>query len=125
MTNPVSQIRQVDDHGHIYQGLTFICPGCALDGQTGLHMLPVSGDIPEGRARWDFNGNLEAPTLSPSILTRAAHRRAKKDGEWIDIGEFVCHSFLRNGVFEYLSDCTHALSGQSVPVPPLEDWMVQ
>lgn len=31
----------------------------------------------------------------------------------------VCHSFVRNGVIEFLSDCTHALKGQHVPLP---DW---
>ncbi|MCZ4340562.1 hypothetical protein O4H52_03015 [Sphingomonadaceae bacterium G21617-S1] len=30
----------------------------------------------------------------------------------------VCHSFVRNGQIEFLSDCTHALAGQTVPLPP-------
>ncbi len=125
MTNPVAQIRQVDDHGHSYEALAFVCPGCAVDGQAGLHMLPVRGDVPDGRARWDWDGNEDAPTLSPSILTRAEHRRAKRGDDWVDVGLFICHSFLRAGVFEFLTDCTHALAGQQVPMPPLPEGFVR
>lgn len=101
----------VDDHGQRYEALAFVCPGCETFGKgSGLHMLPVGGDVPAGRPRWTFDGNLQEPTLSPSILTR--------------YGDGVCHSFLRAGRFEFLSDCTHALAGQTVPAPALADWMV-
>jgi hypothetical protein len=30
---------------------------------------------------------------------------------------FVCHSFVRNGKIEYLSDCTHNLAGKTVDIP--------
>ncbi|MCY4431974.1 MAG: hypothetical protein OXC11_16505, partial [Rhodospirillales bacterium] len=30
--------------------------------------LPVSGDVPPDSARWEWDGNAEAPTLNPSIL---------------------------------------------------------
>lgn len=30
----------------------------------------------------------------------------------------VCHSFVRAGRIEFLGDCTHALAGQTVPLPP-------
>jgi hypothetical protein len=75
---------------------------------SGAHLLPV--DAAKSPA-WDWDGNTEAPTLSPSILTRA--------------GSEVCLSFLRAGVFEFLSDCTHPLAGQSVPIPDLPDWLVR
>lgn len=108
---PVAVVRPVDDHGSVYSALAFVCPGCALmpGGGSGLHMLPVNS--PNKSPQWDWDGNLAAPSLSPSILTRGAdsHR---------------CHSFLRDGVFEFLSDSTHPLAGQSVPLPPLPDWMV-
>jgi hypothetical protein len=106
----LAQIRQVDDNGHHYEAILFVCPGCGDD----LHMLPVGGDVPDGKPRWDFDGNLDAPTLSPSILTRY-----KTKGE-----EWVCHSFLRAGVFEYLSDSTHQYAGQQVPMHPLPEWAV-
>jgi hypothetical protein len=34
-----------------------------------------------------------------------------------------CHSFIRNGQWEFLGDCAHKLAGQTVPLPPLPDWL--
>lgn len=100
---------------HEYEALGFRCPGCDRGGG-GFHLLPIGGDVPDGRARWEWDGNLDAPTLHPSILTRGAGVNGEAG---------VCHSFLRGGVFEFLSDCTHQFAGQRVPMPPLEDWMVR
>lgn len=121
MSNPVAATREIDDNGHLYTALVFICPGCEdgaspdVEYKGGLHMLPVSGDVPYWRPRWEWDGNLEAPTLSPSVLSRF-HR-----GDT----EVVCHSFLRGGVFEYLTDSTHAFAGQQVPLPSLPDFMMK
>ncbi len=77
----------------------FYCPGC---------------DMPHGfNDTWTFDGNMESPTVSPSLLTRMPRG---------DDPEVVCHLFLRNGMLEYLSDCTHALAGQTIPLPDLPDW---
>jgi hypothetical protein len=35
----------------------------------------------------------------------------------------VCHSFLTDGVFHFLGDCTHPYAGQQVPLPELPDWL--
>jgi hypothetical protein len=110
MANPVTQVRRVDDHGRAYEALAFVCPGCVLFGGTGLHMLPVRGDTAD-QPSWDWDGDEDAPTLSPSVLTR--------------YNDDVCHSFIRGGMVEFLSDCTHELAGQTVPLPPLEDWMMR
>lgn len=112
MTNPVAMIRHVTDGEQRYDALMFCCPGCAGTG-SGLHMLPVNSAVTE-RPKWTWDGNLEAPTLEPSILTRWGPADEQK----------VCHSFLRAGMFEYLSDCTHQYAGQHVPLPPLPDWVV-
>jgi hypothetical protein len=58
---------------------------------------------------WTFNGDLERPTFEPSLLCDQhdpAHR---------------CHLFLRQGRIEYLSDCHHALAGQTVECPEWND----
>lgn len=110
--NMKSMLREVNDHGVHYQALLFICPGCESDEKhhgTGLHMLPVNSIIKT--PSWDWDGNLEVPTLSPSILT------GKGTG-------FICHSFLKAGVFQFLTDSTHPLSGQVVPIPDLPDWVI-
>lgn len=107
------QERTADGAGTIaYSALMFCCPGCQEDGSSGLHMLPVQPV--EGKPHWTFNGDVHRPTLDPSILTRTGPD-----------GSFVCHSFLRGGVFEFLNDCTHSLAGQNVPMPNLPDWVVK
>jgi hypothetical protein len=108
-----ARLQGVDDPKGAYQGLMFACPGCAStrEGYEGLHLLPVTGAV-QGRPTWSFDGDLERPTLSPSILTRFS---------WGGV-DHVCHSFLRAGVFEFLGDCTHALAGQHVELPELPTW---
>lgn len=106
--------KDLDGNVHSYDCLVFICPGCATgsEGYEGIHRLPVE---PTGTdiAHWDFDGNLEAPTVEPSILT---HFNSP-------VFNFTtCHSFLRNGVFEFLNDSDHSLSGQHVPIPDLPEW---
>jgi hypothetical protein len=106
----IAKLTKMSDHGVRYQGLVFACPGCAemREGSVGLHILPVNAPRLE-KPSWDFDGNLEAPTLSPSILTRNG------DGG-------VCHSFIQQGQFQFLGDCTHSMAGQTVPMPELPDW---
>jgi hypothetical protein len=70
-----------------------------------MHILPV-----EGPKQWQWDGNVDAPTLSPSI--RSSVNWPAEDG-----GPEVCHHFLKAGVLQFLGDCTHDLKGQSVPLP--------
>jgi hypothetical protein len=103
-------LRHVDDHGDLYDAIAIWCPGCErADGQGGLHMLPVTGDGSKHPV-WTWNGDLENVTLEPSILTHQADA-------------FVCHSFLRDGQWQFLGDSTHSLAGQTVPMVPLPDWV--
>jgi hypothetical protein len=106
------------DDGKFY-GIRINCPGCKSGGRGGaLHVLPVRW-LPPGREEapavkdwphWDFNGDMERPTLSPSILSRR-----EMDGK-----PYVCHSFVRDGNIEFLSDCTHEFAGQTIPLPDVE-----
>jgi hypothetical protein len=59
------------------------------NGNGTVHALPIRPANPE-RASWDFDGNMERPTLSPSVLTW----RSEADGtgraeDW--------HGFIKNG----------------------------
>ena len=101
-------------------GLSFRCPGC---GDT--HMVPV-GD--GAGPRWSWNGDIQRPTFSPSILVRSGHHVPGHDGlgcwcTWDDRAEFpdlkctICHSFVTGGMIQFLGDCTHALAGQTVELP--------
>jgi Family of unknown function (DUF6527) len=81
--------------------LGFSCPGC--DGQ---HVVFI-----EGPHAWGFNGSIESPTLTPSILVRGHCGQKNQNG--------VCHSYITDGRIRFLGDCTHALAGQTVSLPEL------
>lgn len=88
-------------------GVAFWCPGC-----NEAHAIRTEGAGGRyNQARWDWDGNAEAPTISPSILTRTPV------DPLLGGGEMVCHSFVRAGQIEFLADCTHHLKGQTVPMP--------
>jgi Family of unknown function (DUF6527) len=111
-----AMLRNVHDKDKRYQCLMFVCPGCASDENhygTGLHMLPVN--TTETSPSWNFDGNLDFPTISPSIKTDGM-----SDGK-----PFVCHSFLKGGIFQFLEDSTHPLSGKLVPMVDLPDWVLE
>ena len=57
---------------------------------------------------WTFNGDLDKPTISPSLLVNWHNGTAP----------VRCHSFIRDGMIQFLSDCTHALVGQTVALEP-------
>jgi hypothetical protein len=106
-----AMIRSVDDHGKRYDCIAFVCPGCvAMLGGSGIHMLAVNTTVKS--PSWDWNGDLQKPTLSPSILTGKGTQN-------------VCHSFLRNGVFQFLTDSNHRYCGKEVAMPDLPDWFVK
>lgn len=104
-----AMIRHVTDGDIRYDALAFMCPGCA-EFHTGLHMLPVNSTVKQ--PSWDWDGNLESPTLNPSILTNGSFPDRR------------CHSYLHNGVFQFLGDCAHSLANQHVPMGDLPDWFV-
>lgn len=97
--NPVARLRTFETGE---QWLYLWCPGCGL----------IHTPIVDGKGAWTWDGNLEAPTLSPSILVSYG------------AGARSCHSFVRNGQWQYLEDCTHELAGQTVDLPPLPDWAI-
>lgn len=123
--------------GHFY-GLEFKCPGCGWK-----HDLPVTGyqnqqGMPEAalaakRNHWTFNGSFDQPTFFPSVHWKVGHyvdgiaeadcgncNYFKNQGEGKKSSCMVCHSWVRDGMIEFLGDCTHALAGQTVPLPEIE-----
>ena len=67
-----------------------------------------------GRTRGGFNGSLDAPTFTPSVLVHS-HKALDDQGRKVDTPR--CHSYVTDGRIQYLSDTTHALSGQTVDLP--------
>jgi len=72
----------------------FFCPGCKCG-----HCFDQS---------WEFNQNMDKPTLSPSYVTGINDFKDKR-----------CHSFIKNGKIRFLDDCYHDLKNKTVE---LEDF---
>lgn len=68
--------------------------------------------IPVGGSGWQWNGDLDKPTFSPSILTRT-----ERAGNPIRN-----HVLVRNGMIQFLTDCSHELAGKTIELPRLNDW---
>ena len=108
------------------KAVKFQCPGCK-----SIHLLPIGGSHP----CWEFNGNPDNPTLSPSILSRSGHYIPGHTGEcWCDYNKKhpddpapetflcgICHSFVTDGKIQFLADSTHSLAGQTVELPDIEE----
>ncbi len=103
--------------------LFYWCPGCQ-----SLHGVSVE---PGPGARWGWNGDVHAPTFSPSLLITTGHYvSGYRPGSpcWCSVPDarykcVRCHSFVRNGQIEFLPDSTHELSGKTVPLPELPDYL--
>jgi hypothetical protein len=99
------------------------CPGCKTQ-----HYLNV--DPKNGRPCWGFNNDFEKPTFTPSLLVRTG-KYVPPDDTWyksltaeqkenVDRHSAICHSFIKEGMIQFLSDCTHSMANQTVPLLELE-----
>lgn len=76
-------------------GVAFYCPGCR-----GMHVAGPG---------WKWNGDVEAPSIHPSLNIAAAPGRPG------------CHSTVQGGRIYFVEEgTTHALAGQSAELPALE-----
>lgn len=101
--------------GTIYQ---FECPGCGINhGFTCRETGPGPS--------WDFDGDLDRPTFSPSLLVSGVRPITDEEqaviraGRHVEPQPFTCHSFVRAGRIEFLGDCTHHLAGRTVDLSPV------
>lgn len=94
------KLREASASWRIDHGLTYLhwCPGCER-----LHPINV-GKPNSYNAIWKFDGNLEAPTFSPSINI---------------VGQ--CHYIISGGNIQFISDSKHKLAGQTVPLPDIPE----
>lgn len=77
----------------------FLCPACR-----SLHALNNT---------WQFNGDLNKPTVSPSVRV---HWFKGKQRELR-----MCHSYIKDGMIQYLGDCTHKFAGKTVELPDITE----
>ena len=92
------------------------------DGKTVGYLVksPATGELalfytnPEfSPGTWTFNGDMEKPTFSPSMLMYPNNVRGRE------------HFFVRNGKIEYLKDCDHAMAGMTVDMVDVDGEEVQ
>ena len=92
----------------------FLCPGC------NMYHSVMTVEEGYGHPIWTFNGDVDQPTVNPSLLVRypANPNAIEEFKDWRQ--ERVCHSFITEGKIQFLSDCTHELAGQTVEIPEFE-----
>jgi hypothetical protein len=82
-----------------------ICP----PGPYANRVLPVMiGGTRKGTPNWTWNGDVEKPTLKPSILTNGSEGMPR------------CHSFVTDGKIKFLNDCDHELAGQTLDLEEID-----
>lgn len=91
---------KVKDAANVDGGHMYWCPGC-----DGAHQFLANP------GPWGYDDNAESPTIVGSVLVHGPQRSVPGSGS-----EAVCHSFITAGMIQFLSDCTHTLAGQTVPM---------
>ena len=72
--------------------------------------------------RWKFNGDLEKPTFSSAypgsayslLVTCEMHCDDPRHN--YNKGMNRCHSYIKDGMIQFLGDSTHSLAGKTVPL---------
>lgn len=96
-------LRSIGGNAEYSGGYAHWCPACE---EVHAYQVP----------RWTFNGDLEKPSFTPSMLIRWGERIPDQEGKHEGMGG-ICHYFLTAGELAYCADSTHALAGKTVPLP--------
>lgn len=97
----------IDVEGGPVTGHMVMCPACKHGHKFNTPEHPTRGG-----AKWSFNGNLERPTFTPSMLVTCDMRNPPV--------KTICHSYVTDGRIQFLGDCTHEMKGQTVDLPEFE-----
>jgi len=82
---------------------SFYCPGCKHQ-----HSYTINDD----GTGWYFNGNIDSPSFTPSLLNRI---KVKNETTGVyDIEKERCHLVITDGKIVYYSDCQHELAGKII-----------
>jgi hypothetical protein len=105
--------------------LEHFCPGCRM-----LHAFTVN--LPDDRgALWRWNRNGDRPTFTPDMDVWPPGERPGRIPIPADVRAHLasfapdrrCHYRLADGVIAFFPDCTHALAGKRVRLPPLPGYV--
>ena len=87
---------------------SFDCPGCKHQ-----HVYSICND----GSGWQFNGNMDKPSFTPSLLNSM---KVKNEVTGVyDIEKERCHLFVTDGKIIYCGDCNHELAGQTIDLPDI------
>lgn len=96
----------------------FYCPACG-----NSHFFAVNAS--RGPS-WNFDGKMDAPTFTPSLkiggtepITDDEHAAIMR-GEKIVPRPRCCHLNVTAGKITYHGDCTHKMSGQTIPMEDVD-----
>lgn len=94
----------------------FFCPGCGnAHGFRSKEWPEPKGLSDEDKKffknKWTWNGNMEKPTLSPSVHVQ---KKIGVDSKNNPVYETLCHSFVKDGMIQFLNDSKHRLKGKIV-----------
>jgi hypothetical protein len=84
----------VDGNDNLW-GYAFFCVGCEH-----AHVFSIAGN-----KIWTFDGNVEMPTFTPSLLNDSPDQR--------------CHLNLTKGKIQYHLDCSHDMKGKLIDLPEM------
>lgn len=88
--------------------LSYKCHNCFM------HAIPVGAS---GSKNWNWNGDLEKPTITPSVKHFYPESAYK---EHPGLPPFCCHYVITDGIINYCPDCTHDKAGQSLELKDME-----
>lgn len=91
-------------------------------GILGEVTLPVMiGGTRKGTNNWTWNGEVDKVTLKPSIKSTGwvGANTCHDDGG--PSRECVCHTWVSDGMVQFLDDTTHELRGQTVALVELDE----
>lgn len=106
----------INDAGEVI-GHRIFCPACRC-----THLFNAPNQPNSGGHKWTFDGNLEAPSFSPSM--NATSNPKDHPGHNQDLPTTRCHFFVRAGSIDYCTDSTHHLAGKTVALPEIpHEWL--
>lgn len=109
----MAKLVRLDKRYYPNEDFGYWCPGCGYG-----HEIAVSQPN-HSNAKWTFDGNFSRPTFSPSlnlVVNPKGHKHHQPA-----LPTSVCHCFIKDGQIQFLGDCTHALKGQTVPMPDVPE----
>jgi hypothetical protein len=115
MTNPIFAVKVCSQasHKHEWKRGYFFCPGC-----NDVHVLNIDIKRPLIQNYWDWDENIEKPTIAGEARVSSESRERGK----LRLVKKVCIFGVKEGNIFFSPESTHQYAGQSVPLPPLPDW---